>query len=364
MKLGVAKNKKKILVSGYNNSLVIHPMWLRERVTDAKYLDKNNGQRLYDPSKIKKNIKIERALIKNKFLNIKFSDGVQSDYIIKDLINEINKNSFQKSLKLWNSNIKYKPIYKYEKNLFNTKRGLKVIKDFYKFGFSIIKKTPVKKNYILNFANSLGILRKTNFGKLFNVRSVRKASDLAYTSHALAAHTDNPYRRPIPGIQILHCLKNDSIGGHSTLTDGFAVAEYMRKKFAKYFKILSTVKIRFSYQDKNTYLENWGETIQLDSDNTIKRVRLSPRLDYVQVFKKDKLDQFYKARSLFIKLCNSKKFMIEFKLSPGDMMLMDNYRTLHGRTKYDMSFGERHLQGCYIEHDSVESKMKKLEANS
>ena len=72
MKLGVAKNKKKILVSGYNNSLVIHPMWLRERVTDAKYLDKNNGQRLYDPSKIKKNIKIERALIKNKFLNIKF----------------------------------------------------------------------------------------------------------------------------------------------------------------------------------------------------------------------------------------------------------------------------------------------------
>ena len=100
MKLGVAKNKKKILVSGYNNSLVIHPMWLRERVTDAKYLDKNNGQRLYDPSKIKKNIKIERALIKNKFLNIKFSDGVQSDYIIKDLINEINKNSFQKSLKL------------------------------------------------------------------------------------------------------------------------------------------------------------------------------------------------------------------------------------------------------------------------
>ena len=38
MKLGVAKNKKKILVSGYNNSLVIHPMWLRERVTDAKYL--------------------------------------------------------------------------------------------------------------------------------------------------------------------------------------------------------------------------------------------------------------------------------------------------------------------------------------
>ena len=60
MKLGVAKNKKKILVSRYKDNMVIHPMWLRERVTDAKYLDKNNGQRLYDPSKIKKNVKIKQ----------------------------------------------------------------------------------------------------------------------------------------------------------------------------------------------------------------------------------------------------------------------------------------------------------------
>mgnify|MGYP003323094509 CR=1 FL=1 len=66
------------------------------------------------------------------------------------------------------------------------------------------------QNYLKKFANIIGILRKTNFGTLFNVRSIRKASDLAYTSHALSAHTDNPYRRPIPGIQLLHCLKNIS----------------------------------------------------------------------------------------------------------------------------------------------------------
>ena len=78
------------------------------------------------------------------------------------------------------------------------------------------------------------------------------------------------------------------------------------------------------------------------------------------VLKKDKLDQFYKARSLFIRLCNSKNFMIEFKLKPGDIMIMDNYRTLHGRTSYNMSIGERHLQGCYVDHDSVESNMKNL----
>ena len=52
--------------------------------------------------------------------------------------------------------------------------------------------------------------------------------------------------------------------------------------------------------------------------------------------------------------------MIKFKLYPGDILLMDNYRTLHGRTSYDINMGQRHLQGCYIDHDSAESKMQYL----
>ena len=52
--------------------------------------------------------------------------------------------------------------------------------------------------------------------------------------------------------------------------------------------------------------------------------------------------------------------MIKFKLDRGDLMIMDNYRTLHGRTAFRMDKGERHLQGCYIDHDSAESKMKSL----
>ena len=360
MKIGVAKNKKKIFVQTLKDNTEIHPLWLRERVTNTECLDKNNGQRLYEPSEIKKNLRIKSALIKKNSLNVQFNDGTKTEFIIKDLIDEIFKRSKKQHATFWDTKLIKKPIFKFKKNLFNSKDGYKVLKNFYKYGFVIIKNAPSKKNYLKKFANIIGILRKTNFGILFNVKSIRKASDLAYTSHALSAHTDNPYRRPIPGIQLLHCLKNDSVGGHSTLTDGFAIANHLRRKYPRYFQLLSSIKIRFTYQDSKTILENWGETIELNSDSTIKRVRLSPRLDYVPVLKKDKLDLFYKARSLFIKLCNSKDFMIEFKLKPGDIMIMDNYRTLHGRTSYNMSIGERHLQGCYVDHDSVESNLKNL----
>ncbi len=360
MRIGVAKNKKKIFVNFNKKNIELHPLWLRERVSSQDLLDTNTGQRLYDPSNLNLKLKIQDASIKNKSLNIHFSDGIKSDYQIGDLISEINKNLLNKKISLWNSKIKNKPIFIYKKGMFDNRFGLNCLEKFYNYGFVILKNTPHQKNSILMLASLIGIVRPTNFGRLFNVKSVRKARDLAYTSHALSAHTDNPYRKPIPGIQLLHCIKNDSEGGHSTLTDGFAISEYLRKKHKQFFKILSSVRIRFSYVNGKTILENWGETIELNKDNTIKRVRLSPRLDYVPMLKRKQLSLFYKARSFFIKLCNSSKFMIKFKLNKGDLMIMDNYRTLHGRTAYKMDVGERHLQGCYIDHDSAESKIQFL----
>ena len=41
-------------------------------------------------------------------------------------------------------------------------------------------------------------------------------------------------------------------------------------------------------------------------------------------------------------------------------MMMDNHRLLHGRTKYDVNEGDRYLQGCYIDFDSTEGKLRHL----
>jgi gamma-butyrobetaine dioxygenase len=60
------------------------------------------------------------------------------------------------------------------------------------------------------------------------VRAEARPTDLAYTPIELLAHTDQPYRQPVPGIQLLHCLRNDAPGGDSTLADGLAVANALR----------------------------------------------------------------------------------------------------------------------------------------
>jgi len=40
--------------------------------------------------------------------------------------------------------------------------------------------------------------------------------------------------------------------------------------------------------------------------------------------------------------------------------MMDNHRLLHGRTVYDVNEGDRFLQGCYIDFDSTEGKLRHL----
>ena len=360
MKIEVAKNNK-ILVNSSKDNFEIHPLWLRERAETEKLVDKNNHQRLYDPAKLDDNLRIKKASLSNGHLNIEFTDGVKFKYEINELIYELDKKNPVAKIILWKSNLKTKPTSIYKEDIFEKKEMYDALQNFYKYGFVIFKNVPTTENYILKFANSIGTVRSTNFGESFSVKSVPEPNDLAYTSFALTPHTDNPYRKPIPCVQLLHCIENEVSGGLSTLVDGFAVADFLKKKHKELYSILVKTKVRFKFVDKTIILENWGELIELDENENTKQVRFSTRLDYVPALNKKNLEQFYKARTLIADLYASKKFQIFFKLEKGDLLMMDNHRLLHGRTSYNVNEGKRYLKGCYIDHDSTEGKLRYLE---
>ena len=79
-----------------------------------------------------------------------------------------------------------------------------------------------------------------------------------------------------------------------------------------------------------------------------------------QKIDKEELDLYYQARKKLSEMYNSDKYRIEFKLNRGDLLMMDNYRLLHGRTSFDSNEGNRFLQGCYIDYDSTEGKIRHL----
>src|SRR6202040_2336145 len=122
------------------------------------------------------------------------------------------------------------------------------LESFLTLGFVIFEGVPTTPGTVLRVASKFGFTRETNFGALFDVRSTPEASDLAYTAVPLDPHTDNPYRWPVPGVQLLHCLVNQTAGGLSTLVDGFAAAEALRALDVEAFRLLSRTAVRFRYR--------------------------------------------------------------------------------------------------------------------
>ncbi len=356
-------NENKVYFNNGSLKKEIHPFWLRERVGGKEFLDKGTQQRLFDPTSLDNEICINKAKINENFLEIDFNDGVSSKIEIDKIAQEFsNEDTVIKPITKikWDSTLKDIKNFRYQDNFFESKEMHDLLVSFYEYGFVVIKDIPTEDNFIVKFANSIGSVRRTNFGEYFDVKSKPNPNDLAYTSLALAPHTDNPYRNPVPCIQLLHCIVSEVSGGLSTLVDGYTVTEDLKNENPDFYKILSEVKVKFKFIDKDVVLEDWSELIKLNDDESLKQIRFSPRLDFVPILEKEKLDLYYRARKKLSEMYNSDKYKIEFKLEEKDLMMMDNYRLLHGRTAYKTSEGNRFLQGCYIDYDSTEGKLRHL----
>jgi gamma-butyrobetaine dioxygenase len=76
---------------------------------------------------------------------------------------------------------------------------------------------------------------------------------------------------------------------------------------------------------------------------------------------------FYAAYRAFAELAAGPGAMVTSTLAPGDCVIFDNTRILHGRTAFadgggtgGASTGRRHLQGCYADLDGLASAVAVL----
>ena len=260
---------------------------------------------------------------------------------------------------LWDGSLPALPRVRWRADPSEAER-LAWLESFLTLGFVIFEGVSTQPGTVLKVGSMFGFTRETNFGALFDVRSTPDATDLAYTSIALDPHTDNPYRAPVPGIQLLHCLANETSGGQSTLVDGFAVAQALRTKDPQAFEILAGTPVRFKYVDAQTELTASAPPIELDVTGALKSIHFSPRLDFVPLFEPQQLQAYFRARRLFDHALRAPDFEIRFLLAAGDLVMFDNCRLLHGRTGFDPAEGLRHLQGCYIDIDGPRSLYRVL----
>ena len=117
----------------------------------------------------------------------------------------------------------------------------------------------------------------------------------------------------------------------------------------------------FHYESDTAVLDNHDKIISLSSDGSIKKIRINNRSIAPLQLPFEIITAFYEALSGFRSILESESSQYRFLMQPGDLLLLDNERVLHGRA--GESVGARHLQGCYADRDGLLSMLKVLEKN-
>jgi gamma-butyrobetaine dioxygenase len=322
-------------------SLGVSAEWLRDNCRCAECRDVVSGQKLFDLNDSPAVTSVAESAFE---VTVEFADGHRSVFDRSWLAAPVSAGHRDESSKALGADLVSASWLAY---LDDDAERLRCLDAVLRNGFVLLRGVPVRDGAVTEVAETFGFVRETNYGRLFDVRVVNSPNNLAFTSRPIAPHTDNPYRDPVPTLQLLHCLENDADGGETTLVDGFAAAARLRRRDPAAFEVLTRTPVTFSFADPTTFLSAFRPIIDVDPLGRIREVRINNRSMQPG---REHGPEFYRAYRAFRALLVESP--VALRLEPGDCLLFDNTRILHARNGFA---GSRHLQGCYADIDALAS---------
>ena len=210
------------------------------------------------------------------------------------------------------------------------------------------------------FGDLIGFKRQTNFGVMFEVISRPQPHNLAYTSIALPLHTDLPNQELIPGYQFLHIIRNDTTGGESVFADGFQILADLQNDAPDDFAVLSETELPFRFHDDSNDIRKHRPVISTRADGGYDYLVFNAHIADLPDMPIEDLYDFYAAyRRLMVRI-RDERYAVRQLALPGQLIIFDNTRVLHGRAAFDAASGERYFRGYYIERNEIDSRMRVL----
>lgn len=270
----------------------------------------------------------------------------------------------QGEIKLWGNELQDSiPTFDYTDLRNNDETLLAWCEAIRDIGLAIVRGAPLEQGEIERFADYVACVREVIYDRLHNVRATPgayNAYNVASTSLELKPHTDMPNYNNPPGVQMFHFLVNETEGGMSTAVDGFHVAAQLKQQDPEAYEILMKVAVPFRMISSRGDVYSANPLLTLDASGVLKVFRYSNQLAQTLNIPTSQIDDFYRAYRKLGKIVEAPENMVKFRLNTGDMMATNNLRVMHGRTSYDASSGDRHLQLSYMDYDDVLSRIRMI----
>jgi gamma-butyrobetaine dioxygenase len=349
-----------------------HAIWLRDNAWDPETRSADNGQRLIALRDIPPETLIRAATLTGSILSVTFApEDKKIDYDVNWLLQNTYDRATSRqagwtkhSVETWDSELMTRiPVADFDAVHVDPVALKNWLGQVARFGFGKLTNGPIEELALTRVVDLFGYVRETNYGRHFEVRTEVNPTNLAYTGLGLQAHTDNPYRDPVPTIQVLYCLESSAAGGENMVVDGFRVAERLRAENEDWFNVLSRYCAHFEYAGSDdVMLQSRRPMIELAPDGELIGVRINNRSTAaITDVPFDEMETYYAAYRRMGEIIDDPAMEVSFRLEPGESFLVDNRRVLHARKGYSGS-GKRWLQGCYADMDSLNSKLAVLEA--
>ncbi len=325
-------------------SFEFHYLWLRHHCDSSRH--PQTGERTLDPVEIDPAIEPVSALIEgegeNENLVLTWPEGLTSRFLVsrlKDQPYAVNLKAVDipppdPARLTWNDAFSANAILRRVKN-----EGAVLVRGWGEDTEALIG--------LFEQANLK--VRETHFGRIEDLKTdntTNKNTDqLGYTNSAVDLHSDQTYLEDPPPYQLLQSIRTADSGGESLLTNGRALVDYIKATSRQDYELLTTVPVVFHRVQKN-FEKKLSTPLVIEEPDGRVLIRLSYFTLAPFAYPFDLTRDWYRAYTRFTSLARGRHFQYRFLLQPGDFVLYDNLRMLHGRTAFS---GPRWVRGIYFD---------------
>ncbi|CAI6340308.1 unnamed protein product [Periconia digitata] len=342
-------------------------IWLRDNCQCATCVHPDTKQRLLDTFLIPKDIHIENTSKTEDAIKVQWSDGHMSEYS-KAFLEDTARPFLDRAIvrqgmvppQLWGAEIHDTLPHVHYPEFGNSPALVKSVLNIIRtYGLCTIAAAPQTPEETEKILSSIAFIRETHYGGFYDFTADLASKDTAYTNIALEAHTDNTYFSDPAGLQAFHLLEHDGEGGESLLVDGFKVAADLKREDPQAYDVLARTNVHsHASGNEGISIQPYRGFPVLQHDpvtglllqvrwNSSDRAGIELPVDEVEIW--------YDAARKWDALLKKEENEYWHKMTPGSILIFDNWRVLHGRSAFT---GKRRICGGYINRDDWISKFK------
>ena len=254
------------------------------------------------------------------------------------------------------------------------------------YGLVFLRDVPPEPDSVTRIAERIGPVRDTFYGRAWDVKSVARPENVAYTSGALDFHQDLLYMAEPPGVQFLHCLRPGAEGGASRFSD--AVRAFAELEAASQPQALAFARTAVTYEYRHG--PHWYRRTRPHLEGGLAPTKMLDRRDYPWAYQAinwsppfqgafeiaagaatpfdgatreaaERLRRYVTAARAFKEHLARPDAVYETKLAAGECVIFNNRRIVHARSAFRVEAdGERWLRGCYVDEDALRSRWRMM----